>query len=89
VVVKGTRYHPKKIVHPLDTEAWKKFVEFYQSKAGKEDSVAIAITTDGFNPFGMTNAMYNCWPVYVIPMNYPWPLHELTEHVPFANNSRA
>lgn len=67
----GTRYRPGVVIHPSDAEAWKDFVKRYPNKAGKQDSVAIAITLDGFNPFGMTNATYSCWPVFVIPMNLP------------------
>ncbi|KAM3318013.1 hypothetical protein ACQJBY_035636 [Aegilops geniculata] len=67
----GTRYRPGIAIHPSDAEAWKDFVKRYPYKAGKKDSVAIAVTTDGFNPFGMTNATYSCWPVFVIPMNLP------------------
>ncbi|KAK1608087.1 hypothetical protein QYE76_031760 [Lolium multiflorum] len=29
------------------------------------------ISTDGFNPYGMSAAVYSCWPVFVIPMNLP------------------
>jgi hypothetical protein len=29
------------------------------------------LTTDGFNPYGMSSAPYTCWPMFVIPINLP------------------
>jgi hypothetical protein len=66
----GKRYTDK-MVHPSDGEAWKKFVAKYPLKAGDPRSVAVAISTDGFNPYGMSAATYSCWPVFVIPLNLP------------------
>jgi hypothetical protein len=55
----GERY-TKKMVHPLDGEAWKSFARKYPMKAGNPRSVAIAISTDGFDPFGMLAVTYSC-----------------------------
>ena len=54
--VEGIRYRPDKMVHPSDGEAWQSFVKKYPKKAGDLLSVAIGISNDGFNPFGMTAA---------------------------------
>lgn len=67
----GHRYHPNKIVHPADAEAWKQFDPDFSEFASDARNVRIAIATDGFNPFGMGAASYTCWPVFVIPLNLP------------------
>jgi hypothetical protein len=67
----GNRYRTNKMIHPADGDAWKNIVKLYPKKAGDPRSVAIAISTDGFNPYGMSAATYSCWPVFVIPMNLP------------------
>ena len=66
----GKRYTDK-MIHPSDGDAWKNFVAKYPLKAGDPRSVAVAISTDGFNPYGMSAATYSCWPVFVIPQNLP------------------
>jgi hypothetical protein len=53
----GKRYRDK-MIHPSDGEAWKSFVAKYPVKAGNPRSVAVAISTDGFNPYGMSAAIY-------------------------------
>jgi hypothetical protein len=68
--VEGNRYIDN-MIHPSDGSAWKNFVTKYPQKAGDPRSVAVAISTDGFNPYGMSAAVYSCWPVFVIPMNLP------------------
>jgi hypothetical protein len=40
-------------------------------KALEAQNVRVALTTDGFNPFGMMVAPYTYWPVFVIPLNLP------------------
>ena len=69
--VEGNRYRKEKMIHPSDGDAWKNFADKYKTKAGDPRSVAVAISTDGFNPYGMSAATYSCWPVFVIPMNLP------------------
>ncbi|KAK1667891.1 hypothetical protein QYE76_056050 [Lolium multiflorum] len=49
--VEGNRYTDK-MIHPSDGTAWKNFVKKFPLKAGDPRSVAIAISTDGFNPYG-------------------------------------
>ncbi|KAK1661855.1 hypothetical protein QYE76_050014 [Lolium multiflorum] len=49
--VEGNRYTDK-MIHPSDGTAWKNFVKKFPLKAGDPRSVAVAISTDGFNPYG-------------------------------------
>ena len=65
----GKRYHPEKMVHPSDAEAWKHFDGRHALKAVEARNVRVALATDGFNPYGMMVAPYSCWPVFVIPLN--------------------
>jgi len=67
----GKRYHPDKMVHPADGDAWKHFDNMNPVKAMEARNVRVALATDGFNPFGMMAAPYTCWPVFVIPLNLP------------------
>ncbi|XP_066323662.1 uncharacterized protein [Miscanthus floridulus] len=67
----GKRYHPDKMVHPADGDAWKHFDNMNPVKAMEARNVRVALATDGFNPFGMMVAPYTCWPVFVIPLNLP------------------
>jgi hypothetical protein len=56
----GRRYHPNKIVHPSEGEAWKSFDEEYPEEAAEAGNVRIAISGDGFNPYGMSSNSYSC-----------------------------
>ena len=67
----GKRYHPEKMVHPSDAEAWKYFDGCHTMKAMEARNVRVTLATDGFNPYGMMDAPYSCWPVFVIPLNPP------------------
>jgi len=67
----GKCYHPEKMIHPSDGEAWKHFDRRHTMKALEARNVRVALATDGFNPYGMTAAPYSCWPVFVIPLNLP------------------
>ncbi|KAK1697017.1 hypothetical protein QYE76_013714 [Lolium multiflorum] len=49
--VEGNRYTDN-MIHPSDGSAWKNFVKKFPLKAGDPRSVAVAISTDGFNPYG-------------------------------------
>ena len=69
-VAEGKMHNTKNMQHPRDGEAWKKFVEIHK-KTDDWKSVAVGITTVGFNPYGLMAAIYSCWPVYVIPLNLP------------------
>ena len=67
----GKRYHPDKMVHPSDGEAWTNFNDKHRLKSDEARNVRVALATDGFNPYGMMSAPYTCWPVFVIPLNLP------------------
>ena len=67
----GKRYHPDKMVHPSDGEAWTSFNDKHRLKSDEARNVRVALATDGFNPYGMMSAPYTCWPVFVIPLNLP------------------
>jgi len=56
----GKRYHPDKMVHPADGDAWKHFDNMNPVKAMEARNVRVALATDGFNPFGMMAAPYTC-----------------------------
>ncbi|KAK1663406.1 hypothetical protein QYE76_051565 [Lolium multiflorum] len=56
--VEGIRSDSCKMIHPSDGTAWKNFVKKYRLKAGDPRSVAIAISTDGFNAYGMLAASH-------------------------------
>jgi hypothetical protein len=64
----GKRYNPDKMVRASDGEAWK---HFDHEKAEEARNVRVALATDGFNPYGMSDVMYTCWPVFVTPINLP------------------
>ncbi len=61
----------KMMVHTSDGEAWKHFDGLHQDKAADPRNPRVCIATDGFNPFGMTETQYSCWPVFVIQLNLP------------------
>jgi hypothetical protein len=67
----GKRYNPDKMVHTSDGEAWKHFDAIHHEKAEEARNVRVALAIDGFNPYGMSAALYTCWPVFVIPINLP------------------
>lgn len=46
----GKRYHPDKIVHPSEGEAWKAFDREYPDEAAEAGNVRIEVSGDGFNP---------------------------------------
>jgi hypothetical protein len=39
-------------------------------------NIRLGLASDGFNPFGMQNVTYSCWPVILIPYNLPPWLYE-------------
>jgi hypothetical protein len=68
--LEGKRYKDK-MIHLLEGQAWQNFVKIYPLNASNPRSVAFAISTDGFNPYGMSAITYSCWPVFVIPLKLP------------------
>ena len=57
--------------HPADAEGWKHFHEQYSCFALGARNVRLALSSDGFNPFGNMSTSYNMWPVILIPYNLP------------------
>jgi hypothetical protein len=49
----GRQYNPKKLVHPSDGEAWTHFDGVHREKALEARNIRVALTTNGFNPYGM------------------------------------
>lgn len=58
--------------YPADSLAWKHFDNIY-SKGFSSDArnVRLGLSSDGFNPYGIMNVSYSCWPVILIPYNLP------------------
>ncbi|KAA0036187.1 uncharacterized protein E6C27_scaffold69G00560 [Cucumis melo var. makuwa] len=50
---------------------WKHFDEQYPCFASDARNVRLALSLDGFNPFGNMNTSYSMWPVILIPYNLP------------------
>jgi hypothetical protein len=66
---KGKQYNPKKIVHASDGEAWSHIDAIHHEKAEEARNVRVVLATDGFNPYGLMDTPYTCWPVFIIPFN--------------------
>ena len=74
----GTRYNPKKLVHPSDAESYTHFDGIHHDKPDDALNVRVALATDGFNSYGMSAAHYTYWLVFVIPLNLHPRRHLLT-----------
>jgi hypothetical protein len=62
-----------KMRHPANSLAWKHVDKTYEWFALDPRNVRLGLASDGFNPFGMLNVSYSCWPVILIPYNLlPW-----------------
>ena len=59
------------LVHTSDGFSWRHFDALHKDKLEDPRQPRVAINTDGFNVYGMTAAQYNCWHVFVIPLNLP------------------
>lgn len=57
--------------HPRDSEAWKQFDLKHTWFASDPRNLRLALTSDGFNPFGVMSSNYSIWPVVLIPYNTP------------------
>ncbi|KAA0067295.1 Transposon, En/Spm-like protein [Cucumis melo var. makuwa] len=69
---KGKRCETEGILrHPPDAEGWKHFDEQYPCFASDARNVRLALSSDGFNPFGNMSTSYSMWPVILIPYNLP------------------
>ncbi|TYK06226.1 uncharacterized protein E5676_scaffold237G00230 [Cucumis melo var. makuwa] len=75
---KDMRWHKDKrcetegiLRHPADDEGWKHFDKQYPCFASDTRNVRLALSSDGFNPFGNMSTSYSMWPVILIPYNLP------------------
>jgi uncharacterized protein YuzB (UPF0349 family) len=59
------------LVHTSDAFAWKHFDAIHKDKGVDLRHPRVAISTYGFNVFGMMAAQYSCWPIFFIPLNLP------------------
>jgi hypothetical protein len=71
------RWHKEELVtdgkmrYPRDSLAWKYVNDSYKKFDSDPRNVRLGLASDGFNPFGMLNVNYTCWPVILIPYNLP------------------
>ncbi|XP_012838845.1 PREDICTED: uncharacterized protein LOC105959319 [Erythranthe guttata] len=68
---KKSRRESGTISHPCDGEAWKHFDTSYPSFAVEPRNVRLALSSDGFSPYGQKSHPYSCWPVIITPYNLP------------------
>ena len=57
--------------HLADEEAWQHFDRKHKTFADDPWNLRLAVTTDGFNPFGNFSSTYSMWPILVTPLNLP------------------
>ncbi|RID79698.1 hypothetical protein BRARA_A02413, partial [Brassica rapa] len=57
--------------HPSDAIAWKHFNEVYPGFAAESRNIYLCLSTDGFNPIGMSGEAHSLWPVIVTSYNLP------------------
>jgi len=71
------RWHKEELVedgkqrHPANSKAWKHVDQTYEWFAQDPRNIRLGLASNGFNPFGMLNTSYSCWPVILIPYNLP------------------
>ena len=57
--------------HPIDSTAWRRMNYEYPDFAREQRNIRLAISTDGFNPFGNLSTNQSVWPVILAPLNLP------------------
>ncbi|KAK3204369.1 hypothetical protein Dsin_018415 [Dipteronia sinensis] len=57
--------------HPVDSMAWERIDSKYPSFASDPRNLRLALSTDGFNPFGDMSSRYSCWHVILVTYNLP------------------
>ncbi|XP_021755964.1 uncharacterized protein LOC110721140 [Chenopodium quinoa] len=66
-----SRFDDGMLRHPVDSPQWRfiegKFPDFAQEKS----NLRLALSTDGFNPFGSLSSTYSTWPVMLVTYNLP------------------
>jgi hypothetical protein len=63
------------MVHPSDSDAWKALDNFDPEFTQDARNVCIGLATDSFTPFGDNATSYSCWPIFVVPYNFPPSLY--------------
>ena len=77
VTAQSMRWHaehaqtPGEMRHPADSIAWKTFDKSHPLFASESRNVRLALSTDGFQPFGQSGSQYSLWPVILTPYNLP------------------
>ncbi|XP_073122058.1 uncharacterized protein [Henckelia pumila] len=64
-------YDGETMTHPSDSPAWRNFTETHPHFASEIRNVRLALSADGFQPFGQTGQQYSSWPVIMTPYNLP------------------
>ncbi|CAM8982469.1 unnamed protein product [Rhodiola kirilowii] len=78
-IAEEMRWHAEKrgkdgdndLIHPKDGEAWENFDKEFLEFAHEIRNVRIGLSTDGFNPFGVSGLSHSTWPIIVMPYNLP------------------
>jgi hypothetical protein len=72
-----TRWHDEErtkdgaLRHPADSDVWKAIDKEHPKIARDSRHMRFGIASDGFNPFGKCNSNHSCWPVVLVPYNFP------------------
>ncbi|CAM8978365.1 unnamed protein product [Rhodiola kirilowii] len=59
------------LIHLRDGEAWENFNKEFPAFAHEIRNVRLGLSTDGFNPFGVSGLSHSTWPIIVMPYNLP------------------
>ncbi|KAL6129740.1 hypothetical protein ACLB2K_073089 [Fragaria x ananassa] len=57
--------------HPADSPTWKMVDTNWPDFGIEHRNLRLALSSDGFNPYGAVNSKYSCWPVILITYNLP------------------
>ena len=57
--------------HPADSPQWRFIDGEFPEFAKEKRNLRLALSTDGFNPFGSLSSTYSTWPVVLITYNLP------------------
>jgi hypothetical protein len=60
-----------KMRHPTNSKAWQHVNTMYKEFDSDPRNIRLGLASDDFNPFGMLNVNYTCWPVLLISYNLP------------------
>ena len=57
--------------HPADSPMWKMIDTKWPDFGIEPRNLRLALSLDGFNPYGSVSSKYSCWPVILITYNLP------------------